>query len=1305
MSGAEPRRAFDAALSRNRTAQALEALVTCLAPAGPGGGAGPGADWRDAAYDRLATALGATDRADPVGFDRPATLHVVSPQPMPVQAQPALLMALRARPAERHVILFTGPEPDAAVLDGLIAQGAFVLPGDPAVDRLDRWHWLRGRLGALRANRVMIHADPGDVLAGLAARLLAPDYGPRLYLLHHGPGPEGLIPDLIGDALGRATHLVAGAGQKPALRAAWAGAGCAGRPRMAVLPAGFDRALQPPLDMAEMAQMVPVAPIVRSRNPAVLLRSGLRHLRDRARRRGAEMNRQIAALTSGGDPVSATCADLTRIDTAALADFTARLVELLEAGVRRHMHFGPVTSRVERAVQDALEAAGLDTDRVVLTGIEPSLANALKWHKVTVFLDGMPGLTTIGLAEVAASEVPIAVHAEAGARAAGRPPALTWSGAAELAGLTGAPRAELLRAAGRWYRTRAVQPVFERRLSRVIGVTEGPMRDDLPSERIRALTARLLDAEWYLEQNPDVARAGVDPLEHYLKDGEREGRAPCALFHPRHYAANLDPRDRPARGLAAHYLAYGEARGHAPHPLFAPLHCAAFLPGEAAAEDSDPPGILERYLTAFGTDVAPHPLFDPVHYAKALDLPPEDLPLLLHFLETGAAEGLSPHPLIEGARLLEWDADPAAAFVFWASRAAAGADEPRPSLLFDPVHFCGPDHARYANAAPTLLWAHLIEANRRTRGPHPLIDPAHVARRRPEVLTHNRRPVLLDMAQGRLEGIDTHPLVSCAHILKQAPWVAQGNQHPTRYFIERATAENLDSHPYFSTQVYLLNGPDVAAAGVNPLLHYLAHGQYEGRLPHLFFDGNDYYTRYLRDAGGTSPLLDYVQRGAGLYRPVLPHDGAQHGMGVRTARAAFSAGAAPADAEAILKTAIHPGWGAPHPDLEVRTVALARKSDRPAARRTLHKAQEVTLSRPAVMAGTHIAPPPVAYTAPAVSVGRWDGATVIGGNDGFLGAGDRWHPEGPEEGPLPDSAEAADADRALRPQTSLVARRDDAALLRHYGTEQGLARAILACGSRSGVFDHFLLEVLPRALAAAERAPAGTPLLIEDDLPALHRQALRLALPDHPLIQVARGRQVKVAQLYAASMGNRLGSPRAGEAGSASPAALVLHPALVARLGDLAGAIGLAGPGLRPGAAPRVLLQSDTPATRAVVNLPEVVATLAGAGFATRSFDRLTFTDLVRVVAEAEEIVITDGPQVAALAFARPGTRIHVLLSNAPGTDFHRADLLGRLRGAQVVSFAGWQLQGSAGPHMAPAEAHFSLPVDHLRPFFTDGRR
>jgi len=40
---------------------------------------------------------------------------------------------------------------------------------------------------------------------------------------------------------------------------------------------------------------------------------------------------------------------------------------------------------------------------------------------------------------------------------------------------------------------------------------------------------------WYLRQNPDVARAGIDPALHFLRNGHREGRDPGPGFDVKKY--------------------------------------------------------------------------------------------------------------------------------------------------------------------------------------------------------------------------------------------------------------------------------------------------------------------------------------------------------------------------------------------------------------------------------------------------------------------------------------------------------------------------------------------------------------------------------------------------------------------------------------------------------------------------------------------------------------------------------------------------------------------------------------------------
>lgn len=54
-----------------------------------------------------------------------------------------------------------------------------------------------------------------------------------------------------------------------------------------------------------------------------------------------------------------------------------------------------------------------------------------------------------------------------------------------------------------------------------------------PVDRPRTLDEMLFDRDWYLAQNPDVATAGLDPFDHYMGFGAGEGRHPCADYHYR----------------------------------------------------------------------------------------------------------------------------------------------------------------------------------------------------------------------------------------------------------------------------------------------------------------------------------------------------------------------------------------------------------------------------------------------------------------------------------------------------------------------------------------------------------------------------------------------------------------------------------------------------------------------------------------------------------------------------------------------------------------------------------------------------
>ena len=41
--------------------------------------------------------------------------------------------------------------------------------------------------------------------------------------------------------------------------------------------------------------------------------------------------------------------------------------------------------------------------------------------------------------------------------------------------------------------------------------------------------SELFDVEFYLRKNPEVRKAGIDPVLHYLREGARDGRDPSKI--------------------------------------------------------------------------------------------------------------------------------------------------------------------------------------------------------------------------------------------------------------------------------------------------------------------------------------------------------------------------------------------------------------------------------------------------------------------------------------------------------------------------------------------------------------------------------------------------------------------------------------------------------------------------------------------------------------------------------------------------------------------------------------------------------
>jgi hypothetical protein len=158
-------------------------------------------------------------------------------------------------------------------------------------------------------------------------------------------------------------------------------------------------------------------------------------------------------------------------------------------------------------------------------------------------------------------------------------------------------------------------------------------------ERSKRLLADsgLFDKYFYLEQNPDIAAAGIDPAEHFIIHGGFEGRNPHPLFLSDWYLQqNRDVASAHVNPLI-HYLRSGGFEGRDPHPLFSSDWYLRQNPDVAAARVNP----LSHYLKKGALEGRnPRPDFDAAWYvAQYPDVADKGLNPLVHYVRFASPPG------------------------------------------------------------------------------------------------------------------------------------------------------------------------------------------------------------------------------------------------------------------------------------------------------------------------------------------------------------------------------------------------------------------------------------------------------------------------------------------------------------------------------------------------------------------------------------------------------------------------------------------------------------------------------------------
>ena len=361
---------------------------------------------------------------------------------------------------------------------------------------------------------------------------------------------------------------------------------------------------------------------------------------------------------------------------------------------------------------------------------------------------------------------------------------------------------------------------------------------------LQVATDPLFDEAYYLAQNPDVKAAGVDPLQHYLSSGYKEGRDPNAYFSTSLYLKN-NP-DVAAGGLnpLLQFEAGGYAEGRNPSATFSLGDYLAANPDVKAA-GLNPLLHFLKYgraegRSAFPVGSTPGPLFDAAfYYARNPDVRAAGADAYAHYLSNGYREGRAPDAYFDAKYYLTQNPDVKAAGIDpLAHFVASGYKEGRePSLVFS--------DAKYLAANPDVKAA----------GLNPLAHYVTYG------LTEGRMAFL---AGGTLPA---DPLVNASFYDAQLgatllPTGLAAQTQAAASYDAIGWKQGLNPDAFFDTAYYLARNPDVAAAKINPLTHYETFGYREGRDPSAAFSTNKYLAAYADvKSAGLNPLQHYLSSG------------------------------------------------------------------------------------------------------------------------------------------------------------------------------------------------------------------------------------------------------------------------------------------------------------------------------------------------------------------------------------------------------------------------------------------------------------
>ena len=175
----------------------------------------------------------------------------------------------------------------------------------------------------------------------------------------------------------------------------------------------------------------------------------------------------------------------------------------------------------------------------------------------------------------------------------------------------------------------------------------GSGTDDILLARTAAVISAsgLFDENFYLIHYPDVRLNGIEPLEHFCRYGEPEGRRPNPYFDPGWYHATYRMQEYGTKNSLLHYILVGEDAHNRPIVYFDPSWYAKKYQIAPAISP------LLHYLRNRRRQVlSPIALFDVEGYAERFaDTAGPNRDLFAHYLRVGISDDIDPGPSFDAA--------------------------------------------------------------------------------------------------------------------------------------------------------------------------------------------------------------------------------------------------------------------------------------------------------------------------------------------------------------------------------------------------------------------------------------------------------------------------------------------------------------------------------------------------------------------------------------------------------------------------------------------------------------------------------